>query len=92
MNNCFNLKASLMVGAMLVLPIVQAATMSKADKTRISADYRAGKRACAALAGNAKEICVEKAKARKKLERAELEDSDSGKAADQTKVLVGKAK
>ena len=50
MNNYFNLKASLIVGAMLVLPIAQAATMTKAD-------YKADKTACAAVAGNAKDIC-----------------------------------
>jgi hypothetical protein len=94
MNNYFNLMASLVVGAMLVLPMAQAATMTKAeykaDKTRISADYKAGKAACAALAGNAKDICVEEAKAKEKVARAELEYSYSGKAADQTKVLVAK--
>lgn len=96
MNNYFDFKASLIVGAMLVLPIAQAATMTKADykadKTRISADYKADKAACAALAGNAKDICVEEAKAKEKVARAELEYSYSGKAADQTKVLVVKAK
>jgi hypothetical protein len=91
-NNYFNLKASLMVGAMLLLPIVHAATMTKADKTRISADYRAGKRACAALASNAKDICVEKAKARKRVARAELEDSDSGKAADPLRAAADAAR
>ena len=65
MNNYFNLKASLIVGAMLVLPIAQAATMTKAD-------YKTDKTACAALAGNAKDICVEEAKAKEKVARAEL--------------------
>ncbi len=96
MNNYFNLKASLIVGAMLVLPIAQAATMTKADykadKTRISADYKADKASCAALSANAKDICVEEAKAKEKVARAELEFSYSGKPGDQTKVLEAKAK
>ena len=50
---------------MLVLPIAQAATMTKSD-------YKADKTACAALAGNAKDICVEEAKAKEKVARAEL--------------------
>lgn len=96
MKTSFNLKASLVVAALLSFSVAQAATISKAeykaDKTRISADYKADKAACAALAGNAKDICVEEAKAKEKVARAELEYSYSGKAADQTKVLMAKAK
>ena len=96
MKTSFNLKASLIVAALLSFSVAQAATISKAeykaDKTRISADYKADKAACAALAGNAKDICVEEAKAKEKVARAELEYSYSGKAADQTKVLMAKAK
>src|SRR5665647_1967730 len=96
MKTSFNLKASLVVAALLSQSVAQAATMSKAeykaDKTRISADYKADKAACAPLAGNAKDICVEEAKAKEKVARAELEYSYSGKPGDQTKVLVAKAK
>jgi hypothetical protein len=96
MNSSLNFKASLIVGAFLVIPVAQAATMSKADytatKTRISADYKADKAACVSLAGNAKDVCVEEAKAKEKVARAELEYSYSGKTADQTKVLEAKAK
>ena len=60
MNRLFNLKASLLAVAMLVLPLAQAATISKADyqagKTRISADSKADKAACAPLADNAKDM------------------------------------
>ena len=96
MTTSFNLKASFVVAALLSFSVAQAATISKAEykahKTRISADYKADKAACAALAGNAKDICVEEAKAKEKVARAELKYSDSGKAGDQTKVLVAKAK
>jgi hypothetical protein len=96
MNPHFNLKASLLVAAMLALSVAQAATMTKADyntdKTRISADYKTDKAACASFAGNAKDICMEEAKAKEKIARAELEYSYSGKASDQTKLLEVKAK
>jgi hypothetical protein len=96
MNKYSNLKVSLIVAAILVLPLAQAATMNKAeykaDKTRISADYKADKAACASLAANAKDICVQEAKAKEKVARAELEYSYTGKPGDQTKVLVAKAK
>jgi hypothetical protein len=96
MNKLFNFKTSLIVAALLALPVAHAANMAKADykagKTRISADYKADKAACASLAGNAKDICVEEAKAKEKVARAELEYSYSGKASDQTKVLEVKAK
>lgn len=92
----FNLKTSLIVAAILVIPLAQAATLSKADyqagKTRISADYKADKAACASLAGNAKDICVEEAKAKEKVAHAELEYSYTGKHDDQIKVLEVKAK
>ena len=96
MKTSFNLKASFVVAALLSFSAAQAVTISKAeykaDKTRISADYKAAKAACAAFAANAKDICVEEAKAKEKVAGAELEYRYSGKAADQTKVLVVKAK
>lgn len=96
MKTSFKLKASLVVAALLSLSVAQAATLSKAeykaDKTRISADYKADKAACAAFAANAKDICVQEAKAKETVARAELEYSYSGKAADQTKVFMAKAK
>ena len=94
MNRNFKLKISLVAGALLAMPLAQA--MSKADytaaKTRISADYKADRAACASQAGNAKDVCGEEAKAKEKVARAELEYSYSGKPADQTKVLETKAK
>ena len=96
METSFKLKASLVVAALLSFSVAQAATISKAeykaDQTRISADYKADKAACAALVANAKDICVQEAKAKEKVARAELKYSYSGKAADQTKVLMAKAK
>lgn len=46
MNSYFNFKTSLVVVALLVLPVAQAATISKAehkaDRARVNADYEAG--------------------------------------------------
>lgn len=54
-----------------------AATMSKAEykeaKDALSATYKTEQTACKALQGNAKDICVEEAKGREKVGKAELE-------------------
>jgi len=84
MNKLFNLKASLVVATMLALPAPQAATMTKTD-------YKADKAACAALAGNAKDICVEEAQAKQKVARAELQYGYTNTSSDRTKMLVAKA-
>jgi hypothetical protein len=95
MNKLFNFKSSILVAALLVLPVAHAANLTKTDynagNTRISADYKADKALCASLAGNAKDICVLEAKGKEKVARAELEYGYSGKAKDQNKVRVAKA-
>jgi len=96
MTKTLTLKTSLVVAALLTLPLAQAATISKADysagKTRISADLKTAKAACDAFKANAKDICVEEARAKEKVALAELEFAYSGKPDDQTKVLEAKAK
>ena len=96
MNISCNFKTSLIVVALLSFSTAQAATLTKAeykaDKTRISADYKAAKNACDAMKDNAKDVCVQEAKAKESVARAELEYSYTGKAADQTKVHEAKAK
>jgi hypothetical protein len=51
----------------LLVPAAYADTMSKAEyaagKTRTSAAYKADMSACNSRAGNAKDVCVEEAKA-----------------------------
>jgi len=95
MNKHLKLKSSLILAAMLALPMAQAASVTKTDysatKTRIAAEYKTDKTGCASLAGNAKDICVEQAKGKQKVALAELEYSYTGKPADQTKVQVAKA-
>ena len=95
MTHLFTLKTSLVAAAILVLPMAQAATMAKGDynidKQRIGATYKLDKAACDSLKNNAKDICVEEAKAKEKVGKAELEFSYTGKADDGNKVLVAKA-
>lgn len=95
MNKIFNLNASIMVAAMLLLPMAQAATVSKADyktgKDRISADFKADKAACAPMTANAKDVCMEEAKSKEKVASAELKYGYTGKPADQTKLMKVKA-
>ncbi|MBP6405215.1 MAG: hypothetical protein KA335_06140 [Ramlibacter sp.] len=95
MTPLFTLKASLIAAACLALPMAQAATMAKADykidKDRISTAYKVDKAVCGALKDNAKDICVEEAKAKEKVGKAELEFNYTGKANDGNKVLVAKA-
>jgi hypothetical protein len=76
-------------------PVANAATMNKADyqsaKARISADYKTDTAACAAMKGNAKDVCIEEAKAKDKVARAELTFAYSGKSSDGHKVPQAKA-
>lgn len=95
MNKHFPLKASLAVAALLALALAHAGELGKADykagKDRISQTYKADKTACASLAGNGKDICVEEAKGREEVARAELEYSYSANPKDQNKIWVARA-
>lgn len=90
------IQAAIVCASLLPLTGAYAQTMNKADfkanKTRISADYKTDKAACKAQTGNAKDICQEEAKAKEKVALAELEYSYTGKAADRNKVAMVKAK
>ena len=95
MNKINALQATVLAVSLLALPTVYASTIAKADykagKSRISADYKADKSACEPQAGNAKDICIQEAKAKEKVALAELEYGYTGKVADRNKVLVAKA-
>lgn len=95
MNKILNFKTSVFAAAMLALPLAQAANLSKdeykAGKDRISAEYKTDKKACDAMSGNAKDVCVQEAKGKEKVAKAELEYGYTGKAKDQTKVQKAKA-
>lgn len=87
---------TLLLVGMMPWTTTQAQSMSQPDyktqKARIGADYKVDKTACNAQAGNGKDICVQEAKAKEKIARAELEFSYTGKPADHTKVLLAKVK
>lgn len=95
MNKTQHVHACLFVAALLAWPMAQATTIAKADykagKARISADYKAGKAACASSNGNAKDVCIQEAKAKEKVALAQLEFDYSAKPADQNRLLVARA-
>jgi hypothetical protein len=95
MNKTLLLKHSLVVAAMLAFPLAQAAAMSKTDysatKSRISDLYKSDKAACASFTANAKDICIEQAKGKEKVARAELEYGYKPTTQNETKVQVAKA-
>ena len=47
----------------------------KAGKEEASAKYKSEKAACKSMTGNAKDICIEEAKGREKVAKAELENT-----------------
>ena len=67
---CLAISTSAIGGAM-------SKTEYKAAKQDISAKYKADKTACKAMTGNAKDICIEEAKGREKVAKAELEAKES---------------
>jgi hypothetical protein len=90
-----SIASALTLAALLAAPLSQAASMAKADyksgKTSIGAAYKADQSACAAYAGNARDICREEARAKEKVARAQLEFDYSGKTNDQRRVHVARA-
>ena len=80
--------------ALLALP-VHSANISRTDysagKSRIGDVYKVDKKACDSQTANAKDICIQEAKAKEKVAKAELEFSYTGTAKDQSKVAVAKA-
>jgi hypothetical protein len=95
MNKSLTVNAALAVATLLMLPLAQAANLGDADysagKTRIAAGLTTDKAGCGSLAGNANDICVEHAKGKATIARAELEFARTGKAADQNRILIAKA-
>lgn len=90
-----NLKRTMIVAALIALPVAHAAAMTKADfkagKSQLTAQYKTDKAACSSLSANAKDVCVEEAKAKEKVARAELTYAYSTKPSDQNKILVARA-
>ena len=95
MNQLNSLHATLLAAALAISSAAFSATISKADykarKAQISDTYKADKKACGSLAGNAKDICLQEAKGKEKVARAEVEYQYTGKPADNQKLAVAKA-
>jgi hypothetical protein len=92
----FNIKAALLVSALLGFTLAQAAGINKTEfdsgKARIKSDYAAAKASCKTLADNGRDICMEEAKGKEKVAQAELKYAYSGKPGDMTKVEETRAK
>jgi hypothetical protein len=95
MNINSSVKLALTAAVLLAFAPVQAQTIGKVDynaaKTRISADFKSDKASCDSRSGNAKDICVEEAKAKEKVALADLEYKHTGKSVDRNKLLTVKA-
>ena len=96
MSTSHSLKASLWIAVLMAFGTAHAADqMSKADykaeKDRIAATYKTDKDACDKMSGNAKDVCVEEAKAKDKIAKAELDYKNSGNDKDRIKLEVAKA-
>jgi hypothetical protein len=88
-------KTGLAIAAMFAASGAFAATGDKTDykatNDRIGAEYKADKAACDQVSGNQKDICVEQAKGKEKVAKAEAEYHYTGKAGDANKIAVAKA-
>ncbi len=88
-------KTGIAIAAMFAATGAFAATGDKTDykaaKDRIGAEYKADKSACDKVSGNQKDICVEQAKGKEKVAKAEAEYNYTGKASDANKIAVAKA-
>ncbi|HTH94901.1 MAG TPA: hypothetical protein VL550_06695 [Rhodocyclaceae bacterium] len=71
-----------------------AAPMSKADyqagSDKLSSDYVSAKEGCNSLAGNARDVCIVRAKGNNKVAQAELEAAYKPSANNQTRVKIAR--
>ena len=62
-----------------------------AEKSRIDAEYKAERKTCDTMQGNAKDVCVEQAKGKQKVARAELDFKQDASERARSKVEGTKA-
>lgn len=95
MNTSQVLPFALCLAGALAWPLAHAAPLDKAEyrasKSRIAETYKTDKAACSSLTANDKDVCVQEAKGKDKVARAELEFAYSGTPKDENKVQVAKA-
>jgi hypothetical protein len=84
-----------LLGCSVALTAAHAANMTKeeasAEKARIEAEVKADRKACDAMNGNAKDVCVEQAKGKEKVARAELDYKQDASERHRNKVAMAKA-
>lgn len=87
--HCAGLALAMVLGA--GVGAAQGANFSKgaydAAKADIESAYKTEREVCGALAGNAKDVCVEAAKGREKVALAQLEFNYSGNSKDRFKLM-----
>jgi len=93
--NKFNLTALSAAFCLAMSAGAIGGTISKTDykaaKEDVAARYKSDAAACTAMTGNAKDICIEEAKGRENVARAELEANDSPSARHRYDVRIAKA-
>jgi hypothetical protein len=99
MKHSFKLKSTLVTMLFVVLPFSNFSQAATGDRTAMQnvnnqadAQYKTDKDKCNSMTANAKDICMEEAKGKQKVTRAEAEFAYSGKPKDQSNVVVTKAK
>jgi hypothetical protein len=68
----------------------QVNTTPSAARDKISADYKADKAACDAMKDNAKDVCMEEAKGKEKIAKAELDQKQKPSDGNARKVAEAK--
>ena len=85
-------KTPIFIGSLLAASLVFSATMAKpeysAAKSQISSDYKTDRAACGKNSGNERDVCIERAKAKEKVAKAELEYKYTGKASDAKRLAI----
>jgi hypothetical protein len=97
-NQLKNFKVCLKIGALscaFIASSASAATLSREEfrvaNNLISSDYTTAKTSCGALKDNAKDICMQQAKGKYKVSKAELENKDEPSPKHLRSVSVAKA-
>jgi hypothetical protein len=84
-----------LLGCSAAFAAAHAANVSKeelsAEKQRIEAEYKADRKTCDAMQGNAKDVCIEQAKGKQKVARAELDYKQDASERQRSKVESAKA-
>jgi hypothetical protein len=88
------ISAAMLLGACLALSSQAfagrlSADAYKSEKNRISADYKADRKACSSMKGNAKDVCKAQAHAKRKIALADVEAAfqDTGRARTNAEIV-----